>query len=73
MKNRKANGAGCCVPPEKQHVIIYFSEKGFSEEAALRFFNGLASRKWRNHKGLLIKNWKEHAWNLLYYKLPCQD
>ncbi|RKE52459.1 hypothetical protein [Sphingobacterium detergens] len=55
-------GTGACVPPVLEQVVIYFIEKECSEDTALNFFNRMRSQDWKNLKGAIIKNWKQHAW-----------
>ncbi|MBS1527697.1 MAG: hypothetical protein JST19_18775 [Bacteroidetes bacterium] len=58
-------GKGTSVPPIKEHVIIYFSEKGADRSQAMNFFVDLDKRKWKNNRGKLIANWKCAAWNYI--------
>jgi hypothetical protein len=55
-------GGGISVPPKLDHVIIYFVQKDRSEQEASAFYIGMLARKWKNAKGMKIKNWKQHAW-----------
>lgn len=59
-------GYGKCVPPAKDHVVIYFLEKGKSEKQALDFFELLSIRRWKNLRGETISNWKVHAWEYIW-------
>lgn len=56
------NGTGAFVPPEVEQVVIYFIEKDCSKDTAMKFFNSMNRRGWKNLKGIKIKNWKQHAW-----------
>ncbi|MCQ6958777.1 hypothetical protein [Mucilaginibacter aquariorum] len=62
MKN-KTNGFGTSVPPLKDHVLIYFLQKGAKEEDALNFYGHFHKRKWRNNRHAQLCNWKIAAWN----------
>jgi hypothetical protein len=50
-------------PPEKQEVIDYFREYGYSESLAIRFFTGYseANPTWTDRQGNHIKSWKTKA------------
>lgn len=56
------DGFGKSVPPVKEHVIVYFIQKGFSEKEALSFFNFYNNRGWASKHNRLIKDWKRTAW-----------
>ena len=58
----EAVGMGTSVPPSKEHVQIYFSQKGAPDSAALDFYNFFNARKWRNQRRKKIPNWKFAAW-----------
>ena len=62
MKNEQV-GLGTSVPPLKNHVLIYFLEKGAQEDDALNFYQHYHKRKWRNHRHTKLGNWKIAAWN----------
>lgn len=55
-------GCGKCLPPAKEHVVVYFLEKGLTEKHASDFFSLYNKRRWRNRQGNIIANWKVHAW-----------
>ena len=61
MKNKQF-GAGNTVPPIKEHVIIYFSQKNVQEIEALNFYNHFNKRKWKNNRNRKVNNWKVIAW-----------
>ncbi|WP_343748149.1 hypothetical protein [Fluviicola sp.] len=67
-QKESSSGKGDNVPPTKEHVTIYFLEKGESEEAANNFFDHYDKRRWRNRAGQLIQNWKAHAWHVIFYE-----
>ena len=54
---------GKSIPPLKEHVVIYFLQKGCSENLALDFFRHFDERKWRNLQGDSLSNWKVNAWD----------
>lgn len=56
------SGFGKEVPPEKEHVVVYFIQKGFTEEEGLVFFNYYQERCWKGKKNRHLSNWKELAW-----------
>lgn len=60
------SGYGKNIPPDIEQVIIYFAEKGQPEKKAMNFFHEFALRKWKNHQGKTISNWKVHAWGYIY-------
>lgn len=62
----KSVGVGRTIPPQKNHVIIYFIEKGLSEKQAIDFFSNYNQRGWRNLSGNIIANWKTHAWEWVW-------
>lgn len=62
MIRHKNCGCGKCIPPEKQHVEIYFLQKGISLHKAQEFYREFEQRAWRNNQGNVISNWKVHAW-----------
>jgi type III secretory pathway component EscR len=62
MKNESV-GMGTAVPPTKNHVLIYFLQKGAQEENALNFYAHFQKKKWKNNKNTKLNNWKIAAWN----------
>jgi hypothetical protein len=56
-------GLGTSIPPLKEHVIIYFLEKGGLESDAVDFYQYFNKRKWKNKRYRQIANWKAAAWN----------
>jgi len=60
-------GHGNIVPPLRDHVIIYFLEKGATEKSAHEFWYQWNQRHWKGRGGILIANWKVCAWRWIYY------
>eukprot|EP01133_Synstelium_polycarpum_P017067 gene17067-20331_t len=54
------------IPPDEKHVLVYFNQKGSSEEDALGFYLHYSLKNWRNREGVQIKNWKVHAWEWIW-------
>lgn len=63
-------GQGCSVPPETKHVIIYFNEKGASDELALSFLAYWSKKGWLSNRLRPLSNWKVAAWTWIYYHSP---
>ena len=61
-----SSGLGNVVPPQLEHVVIYFSEKGLTEQQALTFFEHYQRRQWQNARGKTIKDWKMRAWQWIW-------
>ncbi len=61
MKHKKM-GMGASVPPLKNHVVIYFSQKNIQEVEALNFYKHFSKRKWKNKRNEKVNNWKIIAW-----------
>ena len=57
----ETNGKGSSIPPSKQHVLIYFSQKNAPESAAVDFYDYFQARKWNNTRNRKVKNWKHIA------------
>jgi len=55
-------GFGKDVPPLKEHVIIYFVQKGCVEKDAIDFFAYFYEKRWKNYQGKTLSNWKMAAW-----------
>jgi hypothetical protein len=64
MKNND-DGKGTSVPPLREHVIIYFSEKRYPESDAMDFYNYHEKNKWKNIRKKTIANWKIAAWGYI--------
>lgn len=64
---RKGNSKGgvTAPPPPLEDVISYFTENGYSEDAARKAWNyynaslGENGRVWKDGKGQTVKNWKQ--------------
>jgi hypothetical protein len=67
MKAAKTTrGLGRQVPPQFDHVMIFFDQAGFTETEARRFYNHYEDMDWRGLKGGLIRNWKTKAQEWLW-------
>jgi len=62
MKMLRFIGSGKQVPPLKDHVLIYFLEKGVSENVAFEFFRHYDERHWKSNRLQWLSNWKTAAW-----------
>ena len=62
MKTPRFIGSGKQVPPLKEHVLIYFLEKGVSENVGVEFFRYYDGRHWKNNRLQRLSNWKTAAW-----------
>ena len=77
MKTRKAkrittevpifqqSGFGYQVPPDFTLVLIYFNQKGHSQNA-LKFFMDFEGRCWKSVTGKPIRNWKVAATDWIF-------
>jgi hypothetical protein len=61
MKNSN-DGLGRSVPPSREHVLIYFSQKGIAASSANYFYDHCRTKKWRTETNRKISNWKQSAW-----------
>lgn len=62
-------------PPKLNDVKDYFKSNGYTEEAAIKYFNYYDVAKWVDSKGNKIKNWKQKAqgvWFKEENKLSCK-
>lgn len=59
VKNEKKNNRVIFTPPTLQEVRDFFSEKGYSPEAALRAFDYYNTANWKDSTGKQVKNWKQ--------------
>lgn len=66
----KVSSFGKDVPPLKEHVIIYFIQKGCLEKEAINFFMHYNERNWKNNRGTTLSNWKMTAWEWILKKRP---
>lgn len=60
------SGFGRQIPPNMEHVMIWFLQKGSNEIVALSFYDYYEDNRWLNSTGILIKNWKMTAWEWLW-------
>lgn len=62
-------GAGNYIPPEIDHVKIFFIQRSLLEKNAIKFFDGYEENGWTTVRGKPVKNWKTEAakyiWKLL--------
>lgn len=49
------------IPPTLDEVKAYFGQKGYTEEAAAKFFEYYEAGSWTDAKGTPVKNWKQKA------------
>jgi hypothetical protein len=49
------------IPPTFLEVEKYFSENGYPQKLAERFFKGYSEANWKDSRGNQIKNWKQKA------------
>jgi hypothetical protein len=52
------------VPPSLEEVKLYFKEKGYREDVAIKAFEYYSSNDWRDKNDSPVKNWrlKMHVW-----------
>ena len=55
------------IPPQISEVIDYFTEKGYSKQAAEKMFEYYSVADWKDSKGNKIRNWKQKA-NAVWFK-----
>ena len=55
------------TPPQILEVINYFTEKGYSKQAAEKMFEYYSVSGWKDSKGNKIRNWKQKA-NAVWFK-----
>lgn len=63
VNTENSNGYGPGIPPEPEHVKIYFAEKGFPPIEAEKFFNYFQSNGWLVGGRSKMKDWKAAARN----------
>lgn len=68
MKNGYYSGSGQDVPPALKHVLIYFAGQNRPESEAKEFYRRYQDSGWLNPTALRIANWKQLAWNWIWYK-----
>lgn len=47
------------TPPTLDEVKVYFKEKGYSEDSAIRAFNYYEAGDWSDGRGTKVKSWKQ--------------
>lgn len=59
------------VKPTLDEVKLYFKERGYSEDAAIRAFNYYTDGDWHDKNGSPVRNWrlKMHVWFKDSYKI----
>ncbi len=57
-KEKKGNSKEF-TPPTQEEIIAYFTENGYTKQAALKAFQYYESAKWKDSKGSQVKNWKQ--------------
>ncbi|HEX5553186.1 MAG TPA: hypothetical protein VFX43_08045 [Chitinophagaceae bacterium] len=62
LTDHVVSGSGKNVPPLKEHVKIYFQQKGCSEYEAMEFYQHFEDKQWINNRGGTLSNWKTAAW-----------
>ncbi|MBT2561285.1 hypothetical protein J7E50_10625 [Pedobacter sp. ISL-68] len=66
IEDVKENGFGKDIPPARSHVIIWFLQKGLTEQKALEFYCFYTQRFWKSQNGNTIKDWKMTAWEWVW-------
>lgn len=68
MKQKRCSaGFGRHLPPDGEHVTIYFLQQGSTAENARLFFHHYSGKRWTNIHGHLLSNWKRLAWIWIFY------
>ena len=60
------SGRGRDIPPEQEHVEIYFLQCNKTKEAAIEFYLHYSGRYWRSLSGKVIQDWKRLAWQWIW-------
>ena len=52
------------MPPSLEEVKLYFREKGYREDVAIKAFEYYASNDWKDKNDSPVRNWrlKMHVW-----------
>jgi hypothetical protein len=66
IHDKSYKGRGCDVPPARQHVEIYFLQKGLSLQASREFYQHYCNKQWARQDGQLIQDWKRLAWQWIW-------
>jgi len=61
LKPKRDRKTKVFTPPTLEDVKAYFCKEGYSEESAIRFYNGYHVAEWKDTKGNKIKVWKQKA------------
>ncbi|RZL15511.1 MAG: hypothetical protein EOO89_12920 [Pedobacter sp.] len=62
-------GSGISVPPDFNHVVIYFLQQGLSEQKASDFFIACESSDWKSLAGKTFRSWKTQAAKYIWEQL----
>ena len=59
------------VPPTLEEVKVFFRDKGYREDAAIKAFNYYTDGNWHDKSGSPVRNWrlKMHVWFKDAYKI----
>lgn len=60
-------GFGNQIPPDENHVRVYFLQQEATEQEAAAFYRHYRDRAWKNSRGETLKNWKRLAWTWIWY------
>ncbi len=60
MTCKKVAGFGCQIPPQIDHVKIYFDQQELPQEAE-KFYSRHERSKWKTEIGNPVRNWKTEA------------
>lgn len=55
----KVNKIRVFIPPTFEEVLLYFLEKGYTENSAKKAFEYYNVANWKDSKGSQVKNWKQ--------------
>ena len=66
--NRSSTDIDKQVPPDEQHVRVYFLQQGSTATDATTFFNFYKAKMWTTVSGHRLKDWKKLAWTWIHYK-----
>jgi ribonuclease HI len=65
MTSKKVAGFGGQIPPQIDHVKIYFDQQELPQEAET-FYSQHDRGKWKTITGQPVKNWKTEAVNWIW-------
>ncbi len=66
-KGKESKRKNIFTPPQISEVIDYFTEKGYSKQAAEKMFEYYSVADWKDSRGNKIRNWKQKA-NAVWFK-----